>query len=404
MPLQKLLPVLFACCCLHVCYAQPGELDLSFDPNVSANAPIYAVAIQSDGKIIIGGWFDAFDGVAINRLARLNTDGSLDTTFHIGSGFSGLYVNTLAIQTDGKIIAGGWFSDYNGVPANFICRVNSDGSPDTTFHSGTGFNDNVKSLCIQPDGKILVGGLFTSYNGIACKYLARLNTDGSYDTIFNTGIHGANGSVEAIAIDSFGRIVIGGDFTVYDTLYLPLYGNNVFRITRVHPDGSRDTSFVPKLGPQAAVFDLDLMPDFSIIIGGNFTSLNFQPWGRFAVLSGSADPFFHDGPGANSSVYDVQYLSNGNILAAGNFTSYNGEAINRIVTLKRDGKIDSTFNPGTGANNDIYAMTLQTDGKIIIVGNFTDYNGMTRNRIARLYNCRIAQPNPITGNDSTLCS
>ena len=112
------------------------------------------MAIQSDGKILVGGTFFTYNGVSANRVIRLNSDGSVDNTFVTGTGFNN-YVLSIVIQSDGKILVGGGFTAYNGVSANRIIRLNSDGSIDNTFVTGTGFDNYVYSIAIQSDGKIL---------------------------------------------------------------------------------------------------------------------------------------------------------------------------------------------------------------------------------------------------------
>lgn len=172
-----------------------ASIDTTFNVGSGFNNTVSrgAIVLQSDGKVIVGGAFTSYSGSAVNRIARLNTSGSLDTTFNIGSGF-GNTVSQLAIQSDGKIVAVGGFTSYSGSTSNCIVRINPDGTRDTTFNIGTGFNSGVSTVAIQPDGKILAGGgFFTSYSGSAVNQLVRLNTNGSLDTSFNsgTGILGA---------------------------------------------------------------------------------------------------------------------------------------------------------------------------------------------------------------------
>src|SRR5204863_3753591 len=102
-----------------------------------------------------------------------------DITFNIGTGTVGYAVEAISIQSDGKVIIGGVFTTYNGVAKNHIARLNTDGSLDASFNSGTGPNNSVYSTALQSDGKIIVGGTFMSYNGTAINKIARLNTDGS---------------------------------------------------------------------------------------------------------------------------------------------------------------------------------------------------------------------------------
>ena len=168
--------------------AQPGANDTTFNPTDQGfgygdgiDDEVLATAIQNDGKIIIGGDFISYNGTARSHIARLNTDGSLDTTFIVGTGANS-YVYTIAIQSDGKIIIVGYFISYNGTAINHIARLNTDGSLDATFIAGTGANNAVLATAIQSDGKIIIGGNFTSYNGIGRNRLARIlnciNTNG----------------------------------------------------------------------------------------------------------------------------------------------------------------------------------------------------------------------------------
>ncbi|MCS6823177.1 MAG: T9SS type A sorting domain-containing protein [Cytophagaceae bacterium] len=310
-----------------------GVPDLTFNPSDigngygdGANGVIYALALQSDGKVLIGGDFTSYNGTARNRIARLNADGSLDPTFTPGTGANN-YISAISLQSDGKILIGGNFTSYNGTGRNRIARLNADGSLDPTFTPGTGANGEVHSISLQSDGKILIGGHFTSYNGTARNYIARLNANGSLDPTFTPGT-GANGEVRSISLQSDGKVLIGGWFTSYNGT-----GRNF--IARLNADGSLDATFNP-------------------------------------------------GTGANSGIYAIALQSDGKVLIGGNFTSYNDTGRNRIARLNANGSLDPTFNPGTGANNTIYAIALQSDGKVLIGGTFTNYNGIGRNRIARI--------------------
>ena len=129
----------------------------------------------------MGGGFDRYNGVNANRIIRLNQDGSVDETFSTGSGFNSSVIS-IQVQSDGKILVGGGFDRYNGVNANRIIRLNQDGSVDETFSTGSGFNTSVISIQVQSDGKILVGGAFDVYDGISVNRIIRLNSDGTTDT------------------------------------------------------------------------------------------------------------------------------------------------------------------------------------------------------------------------------
>src|SRR5207244_1242778 len=143
---------------------------------------INSMALQPDGKIVIGGDFTSVDGVPLNYIARLNSDGSVDNTFDPGAGADFL-VNSVAVQPDGLIVVGGAFTQLGTLGGSQgIARLNPDGSVDTTFNAGSGANNTVNSVVLQPDGGILFAGIFTSVNQTRRIGLARLLSDGSLDT------------------------------------------------------------------------------------------------------------------------------------------------------------------------------------------------------------------------------
>jgi len=156
----------------------------------------------------------SYDGTSRNRIARLNPDGSLDLTFNPGSGADD-GVEVITLQSDGRILIGGHFTEYNGVSRNKIARINSNGSIDNSFDPGTGMNGVVRSIAMHFEGKILVGGGFSVYNGSDAKYLVRLESDGSKDIDFNTG-SGPSSSVFSIIVMNNEDILIGWNFGAYD--------------------------------------------------------------------------------------------------------------------------------------------------------------------------------------------
>jgi uncharacterized delta-60 repeat protein len=354
-----------------------GSLDTSFDPGTGTNNYIYSTTIQSDGKIIIGGGFTTYNGTGRNRIARLNTDGSLETSFDPGTGANN-YIRSTTIQSDGKIIIGGGFTTYNGTGRNRIACLNTDGSLDTSFDLGTGTDGGIESIALQSDGKIIIVGNFTTYNGTARNRIARLNTDGSLDTSFDPGT-GANTTIRSTYIQSDGKIIIVGNFTTYN-------GTARNRIARLNTDGSLDTSFDPGTGANSVISTTTLQIDGKIIIVGNFTTYNGTARNRIARLNtdGSLDTSFDPGTGTNNSIFSTTLQSDGKIIIGGVFTTYNGTARNRIARLNTDGSLDTSFDLGTGTDGGIESIALQSDGKIIIGGWFSTYNGTARNRIARL--------------------
>ena len=249
-----------------------------------------------------------------------------------GSGFNS-DIFSIVTQTDGKILVGGnLFWTYNGVSCpSSLLRLNSDGSVDSTF-SGitTGFDNAVYSIAIQTDGKILVGGVFTTYNGVNCPdRLVRLNTNGSIDTSFNSGGTGFDDAVGSITIQNDGKIIVFGAFTTYNGV------NRPDRLVRLNSNGSIDTSF-------------------------NSGGSGFD--GVFSLV-----------------FISVKTQTDDKILVGGNFTTYNGVSCPvNLVRLTSAGTIDSTFSGiTTGFNNSVYSIAIQTNGKILAGGVFTTYNGVS---------------------------
>jgi uncharacterized delta-60 repeat protein len=130
--------------------------------------------LQPDGKVLIGGDFLTFNGATRIRIARLNTNGSLDTGFDPGTTSANKGVRPMVVQPDGKILTSGDFTSFSGASRNHLTRLNSDGTLDTSFDVGSGANDYVGAIALQPDGRILIGGRFSTYNGSTAIRLARL--------------------------------------------------------------------------------------------------------------------------------------------------------------------------------------------------------------------------------------
>ena len=362
-----------------------GCLDTTFNPGTGANADVWATAVQADGKIIIVGNFTSYNGTTINRIARLNVDGSLDATFNPGGSGANVVVRASTLQADGKIIIGGNFTSYNGTTINRIARLNVDGSLDATFNpGGSGANAYVWTTAVQADGKIIIGGHFTSYNGATRNYITRLNSDGSLDATFNPGGSGpwANNPSRTVVnatLQADGKIIIGGQFTLYN-------GTSRNRIARLNVDGSLDATFNPGTGASADVWTSTLQADGKIIIGGQFTIFNGLETSTIVRLNsdGSLDATFNPGTGANQIVYTTTLQADGKIIIGGEFKKINGVYRNGIARLNANGSLDATFNPGTGANGQVYFSTLLADGKIMIGGGFSNYNGTTRGYMARV--------------------
>ncbi|MBN2159642.1 MAG: delta-60 repeat domain-containing protein [Spirochaetes bacterium] len=357
-----------------------GIFDDTFNNGGSGpSSTVYTLGIQRDGKVLVGGPFTQYNGTNVpDRIIRLNADGSLDTDFNIGGTGATASVYSLAIQGDGKVLIGGDFTWYNGanVPDRII-RLNTDGSVDSTFNiGGTGANDIVYTLAIQGDGKVLIGGVFTAYNGADVPdRIIRLNADGSVDSTFNNGGTGANNDVKSLVIQGDGKVLVGGHFTQYNDTDVP------DGIIRLNADGSVDTDFNSVgTGANQPVYSLAIQRDGKVIIGGDFTLYNgLDVPDRIIRLNadGSVDSTFNNGgTGADGGVVTMAIQRDGKVLVGGYFTTYNGPVPDRIIRLNTDGSVDSTFNNGgTGADVSVNSLAIQRNGKVIMGGNFTTYNG-----------------------------
>jgi uncharacterized delta-60 repeat protein len=411
-----------------------GSNDASFHPGSGPDDIVFNVLLQPDGRVLITGYFSNVSGVARNHVARLNSNGSLDASFDPGVGPNS-WVRASALQPDGKLLLGGQFTQVVGQPAAGVARLATDGSPDPGFDSSAAANDTVWSVAHQADGKVLIGGEFSSVGGIGQRHLARLSGAGTHDISYNAG-SGADNVVRAVAVQPDGTALVGGQFTRFngtpysrlvqldsngavDPSFDPGTGVNFLvyalahqpdgkalvvgaiwdydgaparSIVRVNSDGSRDTSFDAGSGAHpSSPFAVALQPDGRIVLGGGFTTFDGHPRGSVVRLlsDGSVDPSFTTAGGGTYGVDVVAVQPDGRILIGGGFTSYDGETRNSIARLFADGSLDMSFNPSTawdvGALYGVSAIALQPDGKVLIGGTFTSYSGAPRKGVARLH-------------------
>jgi len=360
-----------------------GSYDASFNTTIGATTGIvYDIDSQSDGKIIISGSFTKYNSATVNRVARLLPNGTLDTSFLTNAG-SALSVTHVKILPNQKIILTGNFTTFNGTPANRIIRLNTNGSFDSSFISGTGFNDDVNAIALQPDGKMILGGNFTNYNSIEANRIIRLNEDGTVDPTFATGSGLSKDAVEIIKINGNGDIMVGGSFTGF-------YNNlAVTRLVFLNSDGTLKTDFDIGTGPSSAsVFAIESDQDDSWFIGGSFSIFDGQNQGKLVKISSQGEVDFAYLPsevGFDNSVLTILPLPNKKLIVGGNFKKFNGSSVSKIVRLLENGSNDISFNPdNSGANNLVKTTILQPDHKIILGGNFTKYNDVLNNRIVRI--------------------
>jgi uncharacterized delta-60 repeat protein len=328
--------------------------------------------VQADGKILAGGYFAGIGGQPRNFMARLETDGRCDQTLNLSIVGSLGTVTATAVQPDGKILIGGFFTNVLGVARNNIARLNADGTLDTAFDPNA--NSTVFSIAVQADGKILAGGLFASIGGQTRNSIARLDAITGLADSFDPN---ADAPVYSIAVQGDGKILAAGRFSF-------IGGQTRNYIARLDPTTGLADSFDPNANN--GVISIAVQADGKILAAGDFTTIGGQTRNRIARLdptTGLADSF---DPNADGFFVDsIAVQADGKILAAGDFTTIGGQTRNRIARLDRTTGLADSFNPN--ANGYVLSIAAQADGKILVGGQFNGPNsigGQTRNRIARL--------------------
>jgi uncharacterized delta-60 repeat protein len=394
----------------QISYGQNAtDVDTSFKTGKGFDGTVYEIAIQKDGKIIVGGSFGSYNGVSKNRIVRLNIDGTIDSAFKIGTGFSMGTISSIVIQSDGKIVIGntyaGSYLQYNGDNIKSLIRLNNDGSIDRSFNFFLTEDFSIETLSVQSDGKIVYGGSAPGvYNN--SNILGRVLSNGDRDRSFVFyNYYPSPMMVSTSTLSSDGKIYAGGVFNGV---------NNTSKsrgIARLNIDGSTDSSFKMGGGIDAdldliyafyRVSTLALQSDGKIIIGGRFgsfinnsSSINISYSGSNSIFrlnsNGSVDENFNKnkvGFNTDSYVNKILLQQDGKLLVGGNFASYNGVACNKFIRLNFDGTldetfiIDSTFDNGTSAS--VQSLAVQSDKKILVGGWFATYNGISAKNLVRL--------------------
>ena len=343
------------------------------------NDSIEASALQiGTNKVILGGDFTVVSEVQANRIFRLFNNGNIDTSFsnNIGTGFNDT-VLAIDVQPDDYILVGGKFTEFNGASRNRITMLGPDGWLELGFNVGTGFNGDVYAIKIQPDGKILVGGNFTGYDVDSSNLIVRLNGNGSIDPTFTspvTSVVPGSSAVYAIDIQSSGKIIVGGAF-----LGIPSSASNY--LARLNTDGSLDATFIGN--PNGTVFTIDIRPTSptdEVFIGGSFTTCNTASRNRIARLDidGALDATFSPGTGFDDLVKSVNRVGN-DLYVLGRFTDYNGNTANKVAIIDETTASFGSDAPGAftfdGSPSLSYPRSfLQLSGQFWVMGDFTYFD------------------------------
>ena len=342
-----------------------GGLDASFDPGAGADDTVNALLLLPNGQVLVGGDFSAFNGVPRNGVVRLNADGSVDPSFDAGLDAGGLnvpaaatagnhpwapdpvprrmargkgtnqpgFVAGLALDSaNGKLLLAGLFQSSKGTATPALTRVlPAGGASDPGFDRTAGAPDGpVRAVSLQKDGKILVAGQFDRTGGVGCKNVARLNADGTPDPGFDPGAGAEGGAVDALLIQDDGSVVLGGEF-------IRAGGQPRARLARLAPNGTLDAGFDPGAGADGAVRALAPAPNGSVLVGGDFKTLDGAVAAALGRLQadGKADPTFTANAqgGANGTVAAIAIAPGGAALVGGDFSRVADSDRNRLALV-----------------------------------------------------------------------
>lgn len=400
----------------------PGTLDTSYQPILDGE--VRAIVPLPDGKALIGGSFQTVNSMARSGIARLNADGSVDTSFDPGTGIAvgtNLTVNAIVVQPDGKLIVGGSFMSFNATPHTNLVRLAANGSVDAGFamHDATNFsllgfeNYSVRALALQADGKVLLGSDFGR--------ISRLNSDGSFDPSFSIeldrydynfpppGVHPPPilTIANAIVVLPNQQFVVQGNFCNVNSELLPsgVMPGRVFGVARFNADGTRDKTFpggpealpIPwtMVNPSAGTTAMAVLPDRSVIIGGCFDRrlLRLDVTGATDVAFAPAVPLNSVDSHDNNVISSVLAQDNGKVLVSGPFASIDGEPRTNIVRLNiATGALDDQFDAQASTDIPAGVLALQPDGNLLLGGSFTTVNGVSRPYLARWYGDSVVTP------------
>jgi len=365
----------------------PGSLDPALNSVPGTDLAVHAVAAQADGKEIIGGAFTLLNHQDRSFLARLNPDGSSDATFLLTPGPDGP-VNAIALQPTGEIFIGGSFTNVNATRRRAIARLKNDGSVDMSFDPGSGVLNGgsagtVRTVALQADGKLLMGGVFDTVRGIPRSAIARLHGDGTLDEGFLPPSPGGEcNDAKVITLQPDGKIIVGGCFTGQRHLF------------RLNTDGSPDAGFVPI--DTSTFYDVASM---ALQSDGRIVLRQFSPrFDRMLLVrlnpDGTLDPSISAILDRYSTVQAILVQPDGKFVLAGNFTHVNGIPRNNIARLNTDGSLDLSFNAGPGPDNSVLSAAFLADGKLLIGGGFIQVDRTPRAHIAVIngYNLNASRP------------
>jgi uncharacterized delta-60 repeat protein len=351
--------------------------------NAGFNNIVFNIKVQPDDKVIVAGNFISYSGTPVQYLCRLNPNGSLDTTFYYTPTTNG-YVSDILLLPDGSMIIK--TGDFR------LRKIKSDGSVDTSFNIGSynvqiGIDEELSALL--PDGKILFVGYFpfyTSAGQTSTKYgIVRLNPNGTIDNTFNQFGVGftPNVGIRDVVVQPDGKILLAGEnLTNYNGVSLGRPG-----LIRLNPDGSLDTTFILNTSTNVIGIECELQSDGKILFYNDLGGYNGNATRRLVRLNpdGSLDGTFPNtalsiGVSPSRRFSDIVVDNLDRIYLLGTDLIYSGTSVPSLIRLTPNGTVDSSFSDGFGFLTPFIAfpgvpldMELNNAGSIYVGGDFVFY-------------------------------
>lgn len=339
-----------------------GSLDATYQASTGPGFNIFSLTLLSSGSLLQAGNYSVLGPNSRNALVQTDAAGALDPTFQPTFQVPGA-VNCLALQADGKLLAGGNFSDVNGLASGALARFNPNGSLDATYTGGAALSAPALDLALQPDGRLLV---------LTASAVQRLLASGSADNTFSAPPTLATDLIAArLLLQPDGRVLVGGE----------IRNSSTRAIVRLLADGSRDASFAPLGGPGTSRFvqvqALALQPDGRILVGGVFTPAGATTSGRTVQRLESTGVFDQSFVGDNfthttntPTIGSLAVQADGKVLVGGGFSAYAGTARANVARLAPDGTLDASFVPPS-ASGSVQQVLVQPNGRVLLAGSFT---------------------------------
>jgi uncharacterized delta-60 repeat protein len=325
---------------------------------------ISALEVQSDGKVLAGGYFTKYNGVDAKSIVRLNTNGTVDNTFSTGNNIEGQLFQIVQ-RSNGKILIGGQFYAFGGQSASLV-ELNTDGT--LSRNIAVVYTNNITTISEGNDSKITISGEFNSVNGFPMFGTARFNSNYTMDQTFAPKVSYNNSNGLHIVVDDAMKATIMGDYQFFG-----IYKDNNLvkgKMFQVSALGAYEPAFKPNF-TYASVFDSYVQTDGKVIVTGGFGNAS---WEVLRLNSdGSKDPSFNIGSGptfngVSTALYNVSKIGDLYFLG-GSFTHFNGTPSQSLVAVNTSGALIKTFT-SLPVNCQVNKVVAQSDGKIIVTGYF----------------------------------